>query len=116
GNVAALHFAVRDTGIGVEPAQRQAIFDAFTQADASTTRQYGGTGLGLAISSRLVQMMGGTLKVESQPGTGSTFRFALPLRSEMPLRLPEPAAPTAEPESQLATPFGKRVLVAEDNP
>jgi two-component system sensor histidine kinase/response regulator len=74
-----LHFTVRDTGIGIPVAKQQAIFDAFSQVDGSTTRQYGGTGLGLTITRRLVEMMGGKVWVESQPGEGSTFHFTLKL-------------------------------------
>jgi two-component system sensor histidine kinase/response regulator len=70
-----LHFRVRDTGIGVPSEKQEMIFDAFTQADSSSTRKYGGTGLGLAITSRLVELIGGQLWVESEPGKGSTFHF-----------------------------------------
>ena len=74
---ALLHFAVRDTGIGLRPDQQERIFEAFRQGDASTTRQFGGTGLGLAICQRLVSLMGGKLQVESRPGQGSCFSFSI---------------------------------------
>ncbi len=78
-NEAMLHFSVRDTGIGISKDKQRTIFEAFVQADTSATRKFGGTGLGLTISSQLVNMIGGQLWLESEPGKGSTFHFTVPL-------------------------------------
>jgi len=103
-----LTFAVSDTGIGIPADRQQAIFEAFTQADGSTTRNYGGSGLGLTISLQLVQMMGGTLQVQSELGQGSRFCFTVGFkRAPLPLRL--------EPPSSQTELTGLRILIAEDN-
>jgi signal transduction histidine kinase len=73
------HFSVRDTGIGIPPEKQQLIFDAFSQADSSTTPTFGGTGLGLTISNRLVHLMGGQIWVESEVGHGAAFHFTVRL-------------------------------------
>ena len=73
---------VRDTGPGIAPADQTLIFEEFQQVDNSSTRQKGGTGLGLAISKRIVEMHGGTIGVESVPGSGSTFRMTIPINAE----------------------------------
>ena len=102
-----LQFAVRDTGIGIPPEKLDAIFDKFSQADASTTRKYGGTGLGLTISRRLVELMGGRMGVESHPGKGSTFSFTA--QFGVPRQSVERTRPA---EVNLS---GMRVLVVDDN-
>ncbi len=99
----ALAFTVRDTGIGIPPEQQQRMFEAFSQADTSTSRKYGGTGLGLAISRRLVRLMGGDLRVDSVPGRGATFRFTAPFGV---------AAGTAPAKAETPP---LRILVADDN-
>lgn len=107
---ALIEFRVRDSGIGIPPERQSALFQSFTQVDASTTRKYGGTGLGLAISKRLALLMGGNVGLVSAPGQGSTFWFTA--------RLGQSAAPEL---SQLASLHmvslaGKRVVVVDDTP
>jgi PAS domain S-box-containing protein len=101
-----VRLAVRDTGIGIAPERQDAIFDSFTQADGSTTRRYGGTGLGLTISRKLVELMGGRLGLESEPGRGSTFWIEIALEKQ--------AAPAPRPVAVPAIRPGLRVLVVDD--
>ncbi|MBI4872497.1 MAG: PAS domain S-box protein [Candidatus Riflebacteria bacterium] len=107
-----LEFAVRDTGIGLPPADQERLFQPFGQADASRTRRFGGTGLGLSICKSLVDLMKGRIWVESEPGKGTTFSFSV--------RLPLAQGPLPEtkalPEAPTTTHSGLRVLLVEDNP
>ncbi len=105
-----LRFAVRDTGIGIPADKRDAIFSAFTQADGSISRKYGGSGLGLAISAKLIQLMNGSIRLESQPGQGTLFEFYVPCQ------VPDaPEAPVIPCTANAIALHCKRVLLAEDN-
>ena len=106
GDEALIHFSVTDTGIGMTETQQGRLFRSFSQADSSTTRKYGGTGLGLAISKQLVELMGGSIEVESEPGQGTTFHFTIRMGVE---------------ESRSSSRFthemmkGLKVLIVDDN-
>ncbi len=99
-----IEFAVQDTGIGIAPDKLDVVFESFSQADASTTRQFGGTGLGLTICRRLTDLLGGEMSVESELGAGSTFRFSI--------EAPEVPAPTPQGPTYLT---GRRVVIASDH-
>jgi len=101
-----LRFTVRDTGIGIPPERRDRLFQSFSQVDSSTTRRYGGTGLGLAICRQLVELMEGTISVESQAGVGSTFRFTVQVHE---------VRRVATHEASGAFMTGRHVLVVDDN-
>ncbi|WP_445370575.1 response regulator [Methylomonas sp. HW2-6] len=107
GSGLCLEFKISDTGIGMNPEALSRLFQAFSQADGSTTRKYGGTGLGLVISKELCELMGGTIRVESQPQVGSVFSVYLPLR--------EALAPLPVKTAAQGNLTGKHVLVVEDN-
>lgn len=114
-----LHFSVKDSGIGIPPEKRDAIFEAFTQADTSSTRKYGGTGLGLSIASKIVRLMGGDIWVESTVGEGSTFHFTASF--DMPEAIDIGEKPIASGTARNGTsengaPVKLRVLLVEDNP
>lgn len=103
----AVHFSVRDTGIGIPANRLQAIFEDFSQVDSSTTRKYGGTGLGLSICKRIITLMGSTIEISSTEGEGSTFSFVL--------NLPMTEATEARPVPALTTLRDHRILIVDDN-
>ena len=102
-----LRFSVTDTGIGIPPEQQHRLFQAFSQTDHSTTRKYGGTGLGLAISKQLVEMMSGSIDVESMPGQGSTFRFTV--------KVGLCSTPLTTESGEFTSLLGTRALCIDDN-
>jgi two-component system, sensor histidine kinase and response regulator len=105
---ATLHFIVSDTGVGIAPDKLNAIFGSFSQADTSTTREYGGTGLGLTISKHLIEMMGGRIWVESEPGVGSRFHFTIRLGNALTREV-------VEESTAPAILRGVKVLIVDDN-
>lgn len=111
GDKCIMEFAVSDTGIGIPKDKHRIIFDSFTQASPDTTRHFGGTGLGLSICKKLIELQGGTISLESEPGVGSTFRFSIPLgvldKASQKL--------TTEIPENFSGLEGKKILIAEDN-
>ena len=116
GDELLVRFEVEDTGIGITDDQRARLFQAFEQADTSTTRKYGGTGLGLAITARLARLMGGEVGVDSTPGVGSTFWLTARLLRGRGIVPVSPAPDIADAELRLRQHCaGKRILLVEDN-
>ena len=111
GNKCIMEFTVSDSGIGISKDKHSLIFDSFTQASPDTTRHFGGTGLGLSICKKLIEMQGGTISLESEPGVGSSFRFKLPL-GILDADGQKKAAEIPESYTGLE---GKKILIAEDN-
>jgi signal transduction histidine kinase/CheY-like chemotaxis protein len=109
-----INFEVSDTGIGITPEQQKKLFQAFSQADSSTTRQYGGTGLGLNITRKFCQMMGGDVSVRSESGKGSTFTLRFPAEVKDPKE--KPAAPPSAGIEDAALLPGKNILIIDDDP
>lgn len=119
---AVVSFEVEDTGIGIDPAGQENIFEAFMQVDSSMTRRYGGTGLGLAICKRFVELMGGAISVSSEPGKGALFQMQIPLRyvseDKPDAQVPEEAYQAASPAPPLRLPHedgSRKILLVEDN-
>jgi CheY-like chemotaxis protein len=111
GDIYVVRISVEDTGIGMTSEQLEKIFSAFTQADSSTTRKYGGTGLGLTICSKLVELMNGSIEVESTPDKGSVFHVLIPFELGQQNIISEPVADTSQWDGKKYS-----ILVAEDNP
>ena len=110
-----IEFAVKDSGIGISPDRRSCLFQAFSQVDASITRQYGGTGLGLAICKQLSNQMGGKIWVESEPGQGSTFYFTIVVEAPSEAAIPEINRPRLSVTTQFAQQHPLQILLAEDH-
>jgi len=113
-----LHFSIQDSGIGIPIEQQGKLFNAFTQADSSTTRKYGGTGLGLVITKKIVQMMGGDIWLESEPDVGSTFHFTIRLKNKnSDISAADSLSAQAETEDKQAISRlrGACILLVEDN-